>query len=142
MNKISKKNINQYKKYYSLTVNTQEQLLSSWLIVVASLTTTAIAFFHLSLQPSLLMSKSIAALFTILLIACALFYNLFSLYNFYQRTTAINIALTKYDKYTNNKIKQSQFIYSSITIIITLVQLGLMIIIIQTLLPKLLNRFF
>ena len=132
--------IPEYKKFYKLNVNTQESLLAAWLIVVANFTTTALVFFQMSVGKTVLMSNVVAAFFAISLIACALLYNLFSLYNFYQRTNLIKTASKHRDTFTNNKINQSQIIYSSITLLITLVQIGIVIVIIQTLLPKLIRR--
>lgn len=105
----------------SKDLNTHESDLAQWDIVVFTATTTALLFYHMTQQKSLTIDKTLAAVISVLIIVASVFYNIYSLYNFFGRTEILILNATL--KCEIEKINQSRAIYGFITCLIVIVQL-------------------
>lgn len=137
--KVNKKNL---KKYFEFNVNTQEGTLGTWIIVVSALTTTGLLFYHMSSLKTVVLPRPIAGIFSSGLIIMALFYNIFSLYNFLDRTNYILISTDKNDIFSQKKIRQSQILYGVSTTIVSIIQLLIVITIIYGEYPRIRKLFY
>ena len=99
----------------------QEGGLAGWNIVVFTMTTVALLFYHMTSVKSLLMRRSHAAIVTVIFLICAAVISIYSLINFYMRTT--DLEKTKTTAEEKRKVKQSRIIYTVITSLIVLAQI-------------------
>ena len=120
----------------------EEALLSDWTIVVFALTTTALLFFHMTQKKTVHIHKKASAAFACSLILIALIYNILSLLTFLKRTQSIIVSLDKGETSTYNTIRTSQISYGTLTFLVSIIQLGLVIVITDTSIPELkLSRY-
>ena len=96
--------------FFNDRINSQESVLGIWLTVTATLTATGILFYNMSFNTNPYMSKSLAGLLSSGIVISAMFYNLFSLYNFIKR----NAFLIEYqeDHFFKREVLYSQIFYS------------------------------
>ena len=109
----------------SKNLDVHESELAFWNTVVFTATTTALLFYHMSYIKSISMKRSHAAIFAIALIFSSVLFNLYSLYNYFKRTKILN--LNSSIKCVKKDINESRIIYSFITGIVLLVQIGICI---------------
>jgi hypothetical protein len=129
-----------HSRYLSVNQGTsddEEGLLSDWTIVVFTLTTTALVFFHMTQQRTVNIHRKAAASFASLLVIVALLYNILSMVAFIQRTQSIIVSLEDSDAKTRQSVRTSQIAYGVLTFVVSIVQLGLVVVIIQTSMPEL-----
>ncbi len=128
-----KKKEKRAEEFLHMSINSQEAVLGTWITVVATLTTTGLLFYHMSNSKTIEIYRPMAGIFCSALVISALFYNIFSLYNFMSRTD----ILYKYqeDKFLRNKIKESQIFYSIFTSIVSIIQFLIVIFILKRELP-------
>tara|TARA_Y100000991_G_C21940286_1_gene334957 strand:+ start:73 stop:492 length:420 start_codon:yes stop_codon:yes gene_type:complete len=125
--------------FFNDRINSQESVLGIWLTVTATLTATGILFYNMSFNTNPYMSKSLAGLLSSGIVISAMFYNLFSLYNFIKR----NAFLIEYqeDHFFKREVLYSQIFYSIFTCIIATVQIIIVYVILKNELPKILARW-
>ena len=129
-----------HSEYLSINQGTsddEEGLLSDWTIVVFTLTTTALVFFHMTQQRTVHIHRKAAAFFASMLVVIALLYNVLSMLAFVQRTQSIIDSLEKDDVKTKRSVRTSQIAYGILTFAVSIIQLGLVLVIIQTSMPEL-----
>ena len=122
------------------TSDDEEGLLSDWTIVVFTLTTTALLFYHMTAMKTVHIHRKAAAGFASGLILIALLYNILSMTAFIQRTESIINTLdknTKESKPVRIAVRKSQISYGTLTFFVSIIQLGLVIAVIQTSFPEL-----
>ena len=105
----------------SKDLNTHESDLAQWNIVVFTATTTALLFYHMTQQKSITIDKTLAAVISVLIIVASVFYNVYSLYNFFVRTKILILNATL--KCEIERINESRVIYGFITFLVVIVQL-------------------
>jgi len=96
-------------------LNTFENDLGGWTIVVFAVTTAGLLFYHMTQEKTLPMKDEYAALVAIVLLLCAVAYSAYALYNFYQRTGDL---LHDTEKCSHSTINNSRLIYSIITFVV------------------------
>ena len=126
-------------KYFQLNVDQQEQLLSQWIIVTFTATTSALLFFHMVGTRTVDVGPRAASVFSIALIILALLYNVISLLYFVDRTRLI--AADAGTEIARRKIRESQLVYGSLTAGVSVVQFGIVYLILQTALPEFTTPF-
>ena len=118
----------------------EEGLLSDWTIVVFTLTTTALLFYHMTGEKTVRIHRKGAAFFACSLIFVALLYNVMSMTAFIQRTQAIIETIHHHNELSDRlraAIRKSQVGYGILTSFISILQIGLVIVVIQTSVPEL-----
>jgi hypothetical protein len=105
----------------SKDLNTHESDLAQWNIVVFTATTTALLFYHMTQQKSITIDRTLAAVISVLIIVASVFYNIYSLYNFFVRTKILILNATL--KCEIQRINESRVIYGFITFLVVIVQL-------------------
>ena len=118
----------------------EEGLLSDWTIVVFTLTTTALLFYHMTGEKTVRIHRKGAAFFACSLIFVALLYNVMSMTAFIQRTQAIIDTIHHHNELSNSlraAIRKSQVGYGILTSFISVLQIGLVLVVIQTSIPEL-----
>ena len=136
---MKNKNIDKEKKisnFFDARLNSQESVLGIWLTVTATL--TAILFYHMSYSRHPYISRPLSGVLASGIVISAMFYNIFSLYNFIKR----NSFLIKYqeDDFFKKEVMNSQIFYSIFTFIIAIVQIIIVYVILKNELPKILNN--
>lgn len=124
-----KKNEKRAEEFLHVTINSQESVLGTWITVMATLTTTGLLFYHMSNSDSSMMYRPIAGIFCCVLVLSALFYNIFSLYNFIIRSDILYYYQT--NQYFKKKIKESQIFYGIFTFLVSIIQLLIVIFILK-----------
>ena len=124
--------------FFDNRINSQESVLGIWLTVTATFTATGILFYHLSHVKHPYISKPLSGILASGIVISAMFYNIFSLYNFIKR----NSVLIKYQEniFFRKEVRHSQIFYSIFTFIITIVQISIVYIILKNELPKIWNN--
>ena len=111
-----------FEKFFDLTIEEQEMLLATWIVVSFTCSTTGILFFKLANDKTNSVNKNYASIICVVLIVVALLYNIYSLYVYWDRTNII-LSYAKDDTESKNKINVSRLVYTIISSIICLTQI-------------------
>ena len=147
MNQISSNqldSLNAYKsssKYYNLNIDYQEDVLADWIIVTFTATTTGLLFFHMVGASTVEVPRIPAAIFSASLVLLGLGYNIFSLRDYIIRSSWM-IEEADDNDFAKKSIKENLYVYGILAFFVTLIQIGIVFIILKTAIPTLDNNFF
>ena len=127
-------------KYYNLNIDYQEDVLADWIIVTFTATTTGLLFFHMVGASTVDVPKVPASILSACLVLLGLGYNIFSLRDFIIRCSWM-IEEAKDNTFAKKAIIDNLWVYGILAFFVTIIQIGIVFIILKTAIPTLDNNF-